>query len=200
MLKICTNCNTEKHTTLFHKSTQKKDGYRNFCKSCEKEKEKLFYQTKHGVVVRIYKNQKVNSKTRHHHPPKYSCMELEEWMFSQKKFHLIFNNWKRLGYQKDYRPSIDRKNDYLGYTMDNIRITIHLKNVLRGHKDRKNGRNNKQNKEVLQYSKDMDVVGVFHSIHEASRKTGVTFQNISKVCNKERLKSGGYFWSFNDCT
>jgi len=37
---------------------------------------------------------------------------------------------------------------------------------------------------------------VFESAHEASRKTGVDFGNISKVCLGKLKTAGGYHWTF----
>lgn len=37
---------------------------------------------------------------------------------------------------------------------------------------------------------------IFESAHEASRKTGVNFRSISKVCLGKRKTTGGYHWEY----
>lgn len=68
-----------------------------------------YRQSKIGVIGQMYRNQKASSKKRGHNPPTYTKTELEEWAFSQPKFHILFDNWKRLDFQKNYIPSVDRK-------------------------------------------------------------------------------------------
>jgi hypothetical protein len=42
----------------------------------------------------------------------------------------------------------------------------------------------------------VDTGVIFNSLSEASEKTEISFQNISKVCKKQRQKAGGYRWEF----
>lgn len=39
---------------------------------------------------------------------------------------------------------------------------------------------------------------IYDSLLEASKQTGIVFQNISKVCKKQRPSAGGYSWEFID--
>lgn len=39
---------------------------------------------------------------------------------------------------------------------------------------------------------------VYNSLTDASKQTGVVFQNISKACKKQRPRAGGYRWEFID--
>lgn len=41
-----------------------------------------------------------------------------------------------------------------------------------------------------------EVIEVFKSAREAFEKTGIAYQNISKVCNGKRNRAGGYCWEF----
>jgi group I intron endonuclease len=47
---------------------------------------------------------------------------------------------------------------------------------------------------VLQLTKDGRVIGVFKSVHDASRNTGVFASNISKCLNGKRTHAGGWGW------
>ena len=51
-------------------------------------------------------------------------------------------------------------------------------------------------KPVAQYSLDGELIGVYESISEAHRKTGVGITGISRCCLKKVRKSGNYYWEF----
>ena len=155
-----------------------------------------YHKTKKRVIAQRYYSQLGRSIKRGHAMPTYTQEELIEWAMSQKKFHVIYDNWKRLDFQKNYAPSFDRKDDYIGYTLDNIEVTTWKKNRTRGHKDRKNGINNKHSKKVYQYTKDGKFVKEYHSQIEAERQTGISNANISKACNEKQYKTaGGFKWT-----
>lgn len=49
-------------------------------------------------------------------------------------------------------------------------------------------------KQVLQLTKDNELVATFSSMCEAGRVTGLRAGNISKVCNGKAKSAGGYLW------
>ncbi len=194
--KHCINCNIIKNIQSFYIQEKRKDGVYPYCKKCTSLKNNKYRRTKKGLVTKIYGDQKSNSVNRGYCPPTYTKIELSEWLFSQKKFHILYDNWKRLDYQKDYVPSVDRKDDYIGYTMDNIQLMTWKENLKKAGKDRKDGTSNKLNKTVYQYSKDGDFIDKYYSIHKAERVSGVDDSNISAVCKGNRKSAGGFVWSF----
>jgi len=48
---------------------------------------------------------------------------------------------------------------------------------------------------VHQYNTELEFIATYCSDREASRQTGVAYQNISKVTRGLRKSAGGYFWS-----
>jgi predicted GIY-YIG superfamily endonuclease len=52
-------------------------------------------------------------------------------------------------------------------------------------------------KTVYQYDLNCNLIEVFSSTAEASRKTGVSKTCISRCCREEREKSGGYRWQYD---
>ena len=153
---------------------------------------------KSGLITRIYVDQVRNGKRRGHGVPTYSKQELTDWLFSQKKFHVLYDNWKRLDYQSEYKPSIDRKDDYIGYTMDNIQIMTWGENRAKGHSDMRNGINNKQSSTILQYSLDGTFIQEHYSISSAARLLGVKRKNISNCLNRMSKHSGGFLWEYKN--
>lgn len=45
---------------------------------------------------------------------------------------------------------------------------------------------------------NLDTLEVFENLHIATDKTGIAWQNISKVCRGIRPKAGGFRWMFYD--
>ena len=128
-MKVCRECNETKSLEEFSKNKQCKDGITNLCKKCKSLIGIEFKKTKVGIIDVIYQSQKASSKKRGHIKPYYTITWLREWMFSQELFHELYNNWYISGYDKYIKPSVDRKNDYLPYTKDNIQLITFGENV-----------------------------------------------------------------------
>jgi hypothetical protein len=93
-------------------------------------------------------------------------------------------------------PSIDRIDDYKGYTEENIQLMSWAENNAKGHADQKSGKNNKQSKAVLQFSLDGKLVGEYYSASQAYRDTAVSQGNISNCCRGKYKSAGGYIWAY----
>ena len=155
-----------------------------------------YKNSKIGVVSVIYSSQKQHSKHRGHPMPSYTKKELKDWLYSQKKFHELYDVWKANGYEKDLKPSCDRLDDYKPYTLDNLQITTWRGNYKKVHRDKIDGVNNKQSKAVLQFTLDGNFIAEYHSMNEAERQTGISHGNISSVCTGLRNKAGGFVWKY----
>jgi len=195
MTKICSKCNQGKNVKEFSKQKASSDGLRSWCKKCDTNAELEYRHTKKGLVTLIYANQRRNSIARGHNMPTYSKKELQEWLYAQVEFHRLYDNWKRLDHQKEYSPSVDRKNDCLGYTIDNIQLMIWMQNNAKSHKCNRNGKY-AQSKAVLMYEKDSSVPVLFISLSEAFRATGIN--HISCALNGKRKTAGKCKWKYFD--
>lgn len=153
-----------------------------------------YTKTKESLIDKIYSHQKSSSKKRGHQLPTYTKQELKEWLFAQPKFHLLYDNWKRLDFQKDYVPSIDRKDDNVGYTMANIQLMTWKENRLKFQKSQAN-KNQNLNKQVVSTDKNGKTTN-YNSVKEASKTTGVDNGDISRVCKGKRKSAGGYDWKY----
>jgi len=195
-IKKCTKCEIEKSLLDFCKCSTVKNGRRSSCKSCEKERNIKYSRTKEGVIVTIYKTQKASSKQRKHNPPTYSKKWLKDWLISNPEFHRIYDIWVISGYKKRLKPSIDRIDDYLGYTEYNIQLTVWYKNNKKSHIHRKLGISSSGEMciSVLQLNKDGSFVAEYVSFNDACRKTGVGVGNIASCCHGKTKTAGGYLW------
>ena len=195
-MKRCACCKELKSKTLFYKNKHRIDGLVEYCKECSKDRNDKYNKTKGGVITRIYNSQLFNSKNRNHPLPSYTKDQLRNWILSQLKFHVLYDNWVKSGYEKDLKPSIDRKDDYKGYSLDNIQLMTFRENMEKGFKDCKNGLNNKRSRAVRQFNKDGLFIKEYHSINFAGRKTGISASNIGACCNKKLKSAGKYLWEF----
>ena len=161
MNKTCTKCGENKDLNDFSKDNRLKSGYRSTCKSCVSTQHKSFRKTKMGLIRQIYDAQIHRSKRRHHPPPKYKIHELENWLFNQAKFHILYDNWVKSGYDKKLFPSCDRIKNNLPYTFDNLQLMTWDEN------------NKKEYIQIIQYNEEGAVVNEFTSIAEAKRQTNV---------------------------
>ena len=194
--KTCTKCKKIKELKLFYKKKASKDGYDPACKQCNNDIVDKHFKTKNGILSRIYGAQKTNSKQRKHSPPTYTKQELKEWLFNQKLFHELFDKWVDSGYLKDLKPSIDRKDDYKGYTLLNIQLMTWDENNSKGYSDRKNGINTKQNRAIFQYDLNNKLIKEYSSIKDASIELSIDAGNICDTCKGNRNSAGGYIWKY----
>ena len=196
--KTCKICHKLKSLEKFNKNPLAADGYYYVCKECGILKGKLYRQSKKGLIAGIFSSQKASSRHRGHTQPTYTKKELVDWCYSQPKFHLLYDNWKRLDYQTEYTPSIDRKDDYIGYTMSNIQIVTWGDNRVKSWQDRKSGRNNKAGKVVNQYNLDMKLLNTYHSARQAERQTGIAQASIGRCCKGVSKTAGKFIWQFEE--
>ena len=170
-------------------------------KSEKKEYMKQYRRSKKGVIIQMYGHQRGNSKKRSHAMPTYTKEWLANWLLSKPKFHRLYDMWVLSGYEKAFKPSVDRKDDSIGYTEYNIQLMTWQENKQKGHDDTRSGKlkhGNKPQKAVLQFTKDGEFIAEYVSANEASRQTGVGQGNISECCG-DRLKSTRKFiWKFKD--
>ena len=193
--KKCGKCKVNKKKNEFNRNSLTIDGFQNYCKICNKKVVMDFNKTQKGVLNSIYKDQFKNSKIRNHNKPQYSKAELRDWMY-KKGFEDLYNLWVKSNFDRLEKPSIDRLNDSIGYSFENIRLTTWKTNVEKAYQNRKDGVGTQGSvcKKVIQYDKNMNLIKIYISESEAERKTGVPQGNISKVCLGKRKKAGGFIW------
>jgi hypothetical protein len=101
-MKVCNKCHIEKDFSEFHKRKDSKDGYRNDCKECNRQSNKLKYsKNKEKIRERhkqYYKNNteylnKINKNNKNKNKEKYKNTNKEYYLKNQKKI---------LEYKKEY--------------------------------------------------------------------------------------------------
>ena len=84
----------------------------------------------------------------------------------------------------------------LNNSADNLEWVTHSENLLHAYKNKliPNGRTH--GTPVAGYTSDLQLLGQFDTIVEASQKTGVNKGDIWRSCNSSYLKAGGYKWEY----
>ena len=94
-----------------------------------------YLTTPKGLLSVIWHSQLQNSRRRGHPAPTYTKRELGEWLFSQSEFPTLYSTWVASGCNTKLKPSIDRLDESIGYTLNNIRLITWEENYLKHAKD-----------------------------------------------------------------
>ncbi len=80
------------------------------------------FRNKSRFAKYILHVQKASSRHRGHRLPEYDEQTLHDWLMSQEKFHVLFEEWKQSGWDTNLKPSIDRKSNDVHYCLSNIQL------------------------------------------------------------------------------
>ena len=197
-MKVCSKCGESKPLTEFHNSTALKDNLFYACKPCILEQVRDYYKTKRGVVARIYNNQIMNSNDRGHDRPEYTLNELYDWILDNDDFSRIYDRWFEAGDIK-IKPSIDRLDDSIGYSFENIQVIEWQDNYRKRHQQMRDGLiDNPFNKirAVVRLTKEGEYTDIYISTREAERITNTNHANISKACREKHRIVNGTYWRY----
>jgi len=194
IMKQCTKCNRHKELTEFCKQKAGEYGLQSHCKDCNSDIMKNYRRTVPGMITQIYGTQRKSSIRRNHKMPTYTKKEFKKWILSQNNFKELYNNWVVSDYNKMLRPSVDRLDDYKGYSFDNIQLITWGENDKKGKQDRKSG------KPVSQYTLEDNLISNYYSMMEGARQTGVSHGSIWSACQGRLKTAGGYKWKYKTCS
>ena len=189
-MKTCSVCKKNLPLDMFNKQSTGKQGVRADCKDCLKR----FIRSKHGVINQMYSSSISRTKKKGFTPVSFTKEELKKWVYSRKEFHTLYDKWVLEDYPTALKPSLDRLDDYKGYSLYNIRIVTANTNVKRYYSDAINGINTKSAKPVEQYSLDGEYIKTFHSLSAAARSVNGIPSNINQVINGTYAQAYGYKW------
>ena len=166
----------------------------------KKSREKAKF-THRGWITKVYGRMKRSSETRKNCPLDFSKEEFTIWIKENKVFKKLHKDWVDSCFDKKLVPSVDRIDDYGGYSFDNIQLMTWEENNKKGRLSKKNREQcgtmarNKWSKKVNQI-KDGKIVKTWNSQTEASNYFGIDRGNISKVCKDKQKTAAGFQWEY----
>ena len=204
-MKTCNYCQVTKPLSAFYshlrlnKTTGEMQEYTfPYCKTCNSQKKREKDRTQEGIAGTLYLSQCLHSRKRGYSPPTYTADQLRDWLFAQPNFVPLFTAWKASGFLSDLKPSCNRRNDYEGYSLQNIELTTWKGNKAAWASDCLAGKNTKISRTIMQYDLEGNLIQEFFSIQDASRKLGIPHANIIKTCTGIRNAAGGFGWKYKD--
>jgi len=192
----CTTCSEWKPKAEYHKNDKSALGIKTKCRGCCSKEKRAWSRSVKGVVYTIYSSQKDSCITRGMESPQYTRDWLYEWCVGQELFHTLYDGWVQSNYNKYVKPSVDRIDNLKTYTEDNIRLMTWGENLELAHKSLREGDTKYNHTAVYQQDLEGNIINEFFGITEAQRQTNIYYENIQKVCKRERFTTGGFFWSF----
>lgn len=195
IMKICKDCNIEKAFDMFY-------GVQNECKECTKRRVKInskrvgnaYDFSEKGVFRVIYKTQKRYQKIRGHGDMPYTKEQLIDWCKSNG-FDELYSLWVESGNKSALKPSVDRIDDFSGYSLKNIRLGTWQDNRDHQASDIISGigTGGKRCKPLLKFDGDMKLICEYHSFSAAKRDVGYHMEYAIK--NGTTCKMG-FYWKY----
>lgn len=132
-MKNCTQCGQEKNLNYFYKDSRTKDGRYSACKDCHRTRYLLVFtqEVRENPTPKIVAQHKMSaiahrlSFSRHYTNIKclFSLEELEEFFKEHWDLYMeLHKKWVEADYTHGRRPTIDRINPKLHYSLDNIQL------------------------------------------------------------------------------
>ena len=140
------------------------------------------------ISTRIYEGQTKNSKERGHNPPEWDLEGLRVWMQQQPQLESLLKNYRDSG-DSDLSPSVNRLDDEVGYSFDNIELIT--------WKENREIENTKRKRQVIQMDLNGKFIKEWTSLRDAGRELGIGGSCISKVCRGVRPNAGGYKFKYS---
>jgi len=196
-MKKCIKCGEIKSIKEFRQRKDSKNSRRSECKKCISQYNKDYSTSLKGKASKIYSSQNQSSKRRGHDLPKYTRNEFIEWILSNEDYLKLHSEWVKSGYEQSMAPSVDRINDYEGYSFDNVQVITWGENHKKWGSDSRRGINNKKNKAVIKMDLKGNDIEEYHSISHAAREMGLSSaSSIQNACVGKCMTSAGFKWKF----
>ncbi len=164
-------------------------------------RQQKYRRTKLGLATTLWHHLIRNSKHRNHDNPDFTKYELLLWMETQTCFNKLFTDWQNSGYEKTLTPSIDRKNNSLNYSFENIQLVTWRENLDNAIIDTRNKVIHNsglihQHSACVKYSSDGIELGIFISLTEAAKSINSKANAISSCCLGQRISHKGFFFCY----
>lgn len=147
-----------------------------------------------GVIRVLYKTQKRHQRLRGHGDMPYTKAEFENWLYANG-YKGLYEKFKESGFIKDLKPSVDRIDDFVGYSFENMKLTTWKHNREHQYEDIKKGigTSGKRCKPLAKVGSNGRIVCEYPSYSSAKRDMGYSLEHQIKngvVCRN------GFYWKY----
>ena len=134
-MKACKKCGEDKVLSEFYAMKLNADGKSGKCKECTKKDVKMnsdkvgdkYDSSEKGVIRVLYKTMKRNNKNRGFGEMVFTKQEFCSWLYNNN-FKDLYTDWVSTGKSSLNKPSVDRIDDFKGYSFDNINLVTWKEN------------------------------------------------------------------------
>lgn len=142
-----------------------------------------YKRSRRGVLTIMY------HKMASRHPITFTRREFQDRYYADIKYNRLINAWERSGFQKNLKPSVDRINPKLPYTLANINMLTWAENRFKQAKT--DGKLKGRRPPVLVF-KDGVQIGRYRSQADLIKKLGLEQANVSAVLRGKRRFIASY--------
>ena len=170
------------------------------CTKCDSETALKRNRTLNGLTKRIYADQIGTAKRQPHKKLGYTLQEFKIWIKANHKqeFIALWRKWRDSNWDKWLRPSFDRLDNSLGYSLDNIRLVTWEDNYRKDVHRNCDIAAKAQSKEVIQMDMEGNEINRYRSAREAGRQIGVYGTAITSCCRGMAITAKGFRWRYLD--
>jgi len=176
-MKTCRVCNEAKPLECFGVNNKQPDKKDYKCKPCNRKLRRDYFRSFDGVITDIYANEKKSARERNISPPQYTKQELKTYLTNSVIFHKLYDVWVASNYKTNLKPSIDRVDDMLGYSFDNIEVVTWEENYKRCGENVLLGTNCKTINKTF-YIYEHGIVTEFTSLRGVADYTGLYYDEL----------------------
>lgn len=154
-----------------------------------------------GLLRKLYNAMKARSKIRGHALMTFSFSEFVIWAYNND-YKKLYDFWVEEEYSKWLRPSVDRINDYLGYTFDNMQLTTWEINQQKQRDDVHNATSTSGKAicvQVEQLTLSGEHIAYFESTQKAADAVGLKNRaSITQACSDKYINktAKGFLWKY----
>ena len=151
-----------------------------------------FRKTPKGVLTNLYSKMKDRNEKKGFGALPFTLKELQDWYLSDEKYLALFDAWAESGYTKNMKPSFDRINPTVGYSLRNIEVKTWAENRRKADWEK----SFIYTTPVVMYDRNGVFIREFGSTKEASQSTGIRQSGITSCCQGRYKHTHGYVFRY----
>jgi len=147
-----------------------------------------------GLLTNLYQKLKTRNVKNGYGELNFSLMQFKNWSANDPRFFRLFRAWVCDDYSKEFKPSIDRINPYLGYSFENMQWLTWNENYIKGI----NEVISKKKKPIIM-TKGAAIIGKFRSIKDAQYFLNLSSNgDISRALLNNNRTVNGYGFKYEN--